>query len=66
MKTTLETLQNQPGQLNWRDVDLALYEMFLFGTLAVQNGGLYSKTKPVSAAAERLIDMMFKLVESGK
>ena len=64
--TTFERLQSQRGQLDWRDVDLAMHEMFLFGELAVKNGGLYSKTKPVSAAAERLIGMMFKLVESGK
>ncbi|SLM34450.1 trna exportin [Lasallia pustulata] len=62
--TTFERLHSQRGQLDWRDVDLAMHEMFLFGELAVKNGGLYSKTKPVSAAAERLIDMMFKLVES--
>lgn len=64
--TTFERLRSQRGQLDWRDVDLAMHEMFLFGELAVKNGGLYSKTKPVSAAAERLIGMMFKLVESGK
>ena len=64
--TTFERLQSQRGQLDWRDVDLAMHEMFLFGELAVKNGGLYSKTKPVSAAAEQLIGMMFKLVESGK
>lgn len=64
--TTFERLHSQRGQLDWRDVDLAMHEMFLFGELAVKNGGLYSKTKPVSAAAERLIGMMFKLVESGE
>ena len=63
---TFDQSQNQRGQLNWRDMDLALYEMFLFGELAQKGGGLYSKTKPVSPAAERLIGMMFKMVESGK
>jgi len=64
--STFNQFQNQRSQLNWRDTDLAMYEMFLFGELALKSGGLYSKTKPVSPAAERLIGMMFKLVESGK
>lgn len=64
--STYDLFQNQSGQLNWRDIDLAMYEMFLFGELALKNGGLYSKTKPVSPAAERLIGMMHKMVESGK
>ena len=64
--TSLENFQNQGGQVDWRDIDLAMHEMFLFGELAVKNGGLYSKTKPVSVAAERLIGMMFKLIDSGK
>ena len=63
--TTLERVQNERGQVDWREVDLAMHEMFLFGELAVKNGGLYSKTKPVSPAADRLIGMMYKLVESG-
>lgn len=61
-----ESFRAQAGQVDWRDIDLALHEMFLFGELAVKNGGLYTKTKPVSAAAERLIDMMFKLVDSSQ
>ena len=64
--TSLEKFQSQGGQVDWRDIDLAMYEMFLFGELAVKSGGLYSKTKPVSLAAERLIGMMFKLTGSGK
>lgn len=62
---TFDKYQNEGGQLNWREVDLAMHEMFLFGDLGLKNGGLYSKTKPVSPAAERLIGMMFKLVDSG-
>ena len=64
--TSLETFRNQGGQMDWRDIDLAMHEMFLFGELAVKSGGLYSKTKPISPAAERLVGMMFKLVDSGK
>ena len=65
VSTSLDRFQNQRGQVDWRDIDLAMHEMFLFGELAVKNGGLYSKTKPVSPAAERLIGLMFKLVDSG-
>ena len=64
--TAFEAFQNNKARIGWRDVDLALHEMFLFGQLAVKNGGLYSKTKPVSPAAERLISMMFKLLECGR
>lgn len=66
VSTTLDAYLNQNGQMDWRDVDLALYEMFLFGELALKNGGLYSKTKPASVASEQLINMMFKLVQSGQ
>ncbi|MCJ1382803.1 pre-tRNA nuclear export protein [Xylographa soralifera] len=61
---SLENFQSQRGQVDWRDIDLAMHEMFLFGELAVKSAGLFSKTKPVSPAAERLIAMMIKLVES--
>lgn len=64
--TTFDSYRSQGSQLDWRDLDLAMYEMFLFGDMALKNGGLYSKTKPVSPAAERLIAMMYKLAESGR
>ena len=63
---TFETFKQRNGQVDWRDLELALHELYLFGELGMKNGGLYSKTKPVSPAAEQLIGMMFKLMESGK
>ena len=60
-----DSFRSSGGQLDWRDLDLALHQMFLFGQLAVKNGNIYSKTKPISPAAERLIAMMFKLIEAG-
>jgi exportin-T len=60
--TTLTTPLNQ---LDWRDLDLALHEMFLFGELSLSNSGLYAKSQPSSVAAERLIVMMSKMVDSG-
>lgn len=60
-----DKFQGQQGHVDWRDVDLAMHEMFLFGELGLKNGGQYSKGKPVPPAAERLIGMMMKLVDSG-
>ncbi|KAK3044945.1 pre-tRNA nuclear export protein, partial [Coniosporium uncinatum] len=50
--------------INWRDLDVALHEMHLFGELAVRNGGLYAKRAPSSVASQRLIEMMVKMVNS--
>ena len=63
--STFDRFQSQNGQLDWRDLELAMHEMELFGELGHKHGGLYSKTKPVTLAAEQLIGMMFKLVETG-
>lgn len=63
--TTFSRLGNDPS-LNWRDLDLALHEMFLFGELAMKNTGLYTKKEPSSAGSQRLIEMMVNMVESGK
>jgi exportin-T len=61
---TFDKYHSHGGQVDWRDVELAMHELFLFGELALKGGGLYSKTKPVSTAAERLIEMMAKLINS--
>jgi exportin-T len=66
VRSTFDNLRQSGAQLDWRDLDLALYEMFLFGDLAVRSGGLYSKGKPNNPAAERLIEMMLRMVESGR
>ena len=64
--STIESFNAQRGQLDWRDTELALHQLYLFGELAMKNGGLYSKTRPISRTAEQLIGMMFKLMETGK
>lgn len=57
---------SQDGQaLDWRDLELALYEMFLFGELAIRNQGLYAKREPSSVAAQQLVVMMNSMIESG-
>jgi exportin-T len=62
---TFNRLSSAGQSLDWRDLDLALHEMFLFGELAVRNHGLYAKREPSSVAAERLVAMMTSMVESG-
>ncbi|KAJ5934611.1 hypothetical protein N7466_004158 [Penicillium verhagenii] len=61
--TTFENLRVSGGQIDWRDLDLALHEMFLFGDLAVTRGGIYQKNAPAGPAAARLIEMMLRMVE---
>ncbi|KAK7402903.1 pre-tRNA nuclear export protein [Neonectria punicea] len=63
--TTFQTLDQQGAHMDWRDLDLALYEMYLFGELALPNQGLGTKNQPNSEASERLVVMMRKMVESG-
>jgi exportin-T len=60
------TLEQQGPQMDWRDLDLALHEIYLFGELALPNMGLAQKSQPNTIAAERLAVMMSKMVESGK
>ncbi|KAF4554178.1 Exportin-T-like protein [Elsinoe fawcettii] len=50
--------------ITWRELDLALHEMYLFGELAVKTGSLYQKGAPSNEAARHLVDMMTKLVTS--
>ncbi|EAQ89027.1 hypothetical protein CHGG_05646 [Chaetomium globosum CBS 148.51] len=59
------TLEQQGSQMDWRDLDLALHEIYLFGELALPNTGLAQKSQPNPLAAERLAVMMSKMVESG-
>ncbi|ETI26335.1 hypothetical protein G647_03112 [Cladophialophora carrionii CBS 160.54] len=61
---TFERLRSEGSQLNWRDLDLALHEVYLMGDLAVRAGGLYNKNKPNSPAAEKLVRMMLEMVQS--
>ncbi|KAK3069312.1 pre-tRNA nuclear export protein [Teratosphaeriaceae sp. CCFEE 6253] len=49
---------------NWRDLDLAMHEMYLFGELAIKNGGMYAKSVPSSTASQRLQEMMMKMVDA--
>ncbi|UKZ51543.1 pre-tRNA nuclear export protein [Trichoderma virens] len=63
--TTFQSLDQAGSHMDWRDLDLALHEMYLFGELALPNQGLGTKNQPSSEASERLVVMMQKMVESG-
>jgi exportin-T len=63
---TFQKLDQQGGQMDWRDLDLALHELYLFGELTLPNGGLQGKSEPSTIASERLVVMMSKMVESGR
>jgi exportin-T len=62
--TTLNKTGDSSSQINWRELDLALYQMYLFGDLASKNRGLYAKREPSSVAAGRLVEMMTRMMES--
>ncbi|KAL4787851.1 Exportin-T [Aspergillus varians] len=61
---TFENMRQPGAQLDWRDLDLALHEMYLFGESATKGGSIYSKGQPNNASAERLVEMMQRIVES--
>lgn len=63
---TFQTLEQRGSQMDWRDVDLALHEMHLFGELTLPNSGITSKNQPNNLAVENLAGMMRKMLNSGK
>lgn len=63
---TFQDLEQHKSNVDWRDLDLALHQMFLFGELALPNSGLHAKKGPSTVAGERLIVMMKNMVQSGK
>ena len=63
--STFSVLDSPERKITWRDLDLALHEMYLFGELAMRNGGLYQKSAPTGIASQHLVEMMLKLLDSG-
>jgi exportin-T len=63
---TFGRLSQGDQTLNWRDLELALYEMYLFGELAIRNQGLFAKREPSSVAAQQLVGMMNSMIDSGR
>jgi exportin-T len=62
---TFGRLSQGDQTLDWRDLELALYEMYLFGELAIRNQGLFAKRQPSSIAAQQLVGMMNSMIDSG-
>ncbi|KAK5111134.1 hypothetical protein LTR62_005333 [Meristemomyces frigidus] len=61
---TFTQLDAGDKSITWRDVDLAMHEMYHFGELATKNGGMYAKSAPSSVASQRLLEMMARMVEA--
>lgn len=61
-------VQTGPNGMDWRELDVALYELNVFGDLAFQNGYLFVKTAdglvPNGDAAARLVAMVIKMMNS--
>ena len=66
VSNTFQTLDQQGSHMDWRDLDLTLHEMYLFGELALPNQTVLTKNGPPTPASERLAVMVKKMVESGK
>ncbi|OAA55590.1 tRNA exportin [Niveomyces insectorum RCEF 264] len=62
--SAFQTLDQQGTNVNWRDLDLALHELDLFGELSLPNQGVTAKSKPSAAAAARMAALMQKMMET--
>ncbi|CAK7269326.1 pre-tRNA nuclear export protein [Sporothrix epigloea] len=60
-----QSLDQQGNNMDWRDLDLALHELDLFGELTLPNQGMTTRCKPSAAASERMVALMRKMMESG-
>lgn len=60
-----QTLDQQGSNMDWRDLDLALHELDMFGELTLPNQGLAAKSKPSPAASERMVALMQRMMDSG-
>ena len=49
--------------LNWRDLDVALLEMYMLGELAMRNAGSSQKKTPSSLALQRLTELMTLMMD---
>lgn len=61
-----DKLRGGQTQVDWRELDLALHEVYLFGDLATKNRGIYQKRQPSSLAAEKLIKMVVEMLQARK
>ncbi|KAF2399457.1 Xpo1-domain-containing protein [Trichodelitschia bisporula] len=61
---TFNRITSNAQKIVWQELDVALLEMYHFGDLATKNRGLYQKREASSTAAQRLIEMMTRMMQS--
>ena len=63
VESTFNRCKQEGSRFNWRDLDVALLEMYMLGELAVRNSGLYQKKLPSSEGSQRLIGLMTMMMD---
>lgn len=64
IESTFYRCKQEGESLNWRDLDVALLEMYMLGELAVRNSGSNQKKAPSSAGSQRLAELMSLMLDS--
>ena len=63
VESTFRRYQREGTSFNWRDLDVALVEMYMLGELAVRNSGSYQKKSPSTSGSQRLVDTMSLMMD---
>ena len=63
---TMNSLKAGHDSVDWRDVELALYELHLAGDLGLKSGSLYQKGSPYNTASETIIRLLIEVLSCGK
>ena len=58
--------RNSPSMVSWRELELALDQMFAMSEALGQKGGLFSKEKPIGEAGMMVNMLMTQLLDLGK
>lgn len=66
IEKTLVRHKTKPARSGWRDLELALVELFLVGDLATRNAGPSQKKVPSSAASIIMVHLMTVMLESSE
>lgn len=59
---TFQRVADSPGAVDWREIDLALYELHNFGEQIGKAGAMFAKGQASSPVAETLINMLGKMI----
>ena len=63
---TVRSLKNNVESSNWRDVELALYELNLAGDLGLKSGTLYQKGALYCSASDAIVKLLTEVLSCGK